>query len=112
MNFIFIVLMAAAAEKALPPQEYDKQMFQEMDRHSASFQECYKKAKSSDGDNKLVIEFTIQPTGKVSKTNIKENNTGSDTVAPCIEDLFKQLTFPPPGKKAVIKRMPLHYGTK
>jgi hypothetical protein len=67
-------------------------------RRQDGFQACYESALKSNSKlaGKIVVEFTIDSTGKVSDARVVKDGLGSSEVSGCVVTLLKRLRFPAP----------------
>jgi TonB family protein len=69
-----------------------------INRQKGSIIYCYKKAVQSQQDleGKVIVRFTISPTGKVMRPGIKKSTLGSSSVESCIVSRLRRWRFPAP----------------
>ena len=69
-----------------------------INRQKGSIIYCYKKAVQSKPDlaGKVIVKFTISPTGKVMRPGIKKSTLGSSSVESCIVSRLGMWRFPAP----------------
>jgi TonB family protein len=69
-----------------------------INRQKGSIIYCYKKAVQSQQDleGKVIVRFTISPTGKVMRPGIKKSTLGSASVESCIVSRLRRWRFPAP----------------
>ena len=76
---------------------------------------CYKRAVQKEPElaGKVVVSFTISPTGRVTRPGIKTSTLGNSTVESCIKKRLAFWRFPaPPNAGAVRVSFPLLFRTK
>lgn len=71
--------------------------------HIREIRNCYEKElqRSPDLYGKIVLEWDIEEEGRVSRTAVKSNALGNDSVANCIASRLKTWKFPDPPKDQV-----------
>lgn len=69
-----------------------------LSRRKAAFKQCYESALKSNSKlkGKLVIEFTINGRGRVTKARVVKDTVGSSEVAKCVVKAMKRVKFPKP----------------
>jgi TonB family protein len=75
-----------------------QQISREISRNIARFKYCYEKELNGDQAlaGKIVVYFTIAPTGEVADASIRESSMGSEAVASCLVKVMRSLEFPKP----------------
>jgi TonB family protein len=87
------------AKSEEPKGALDKDIIRRVVRsHIQEIVACYNQGLGRDGSMKgrVMIEFTIGPTGTISAANIKSNELGDAEVAECIRKAVATWVFPPP----------------
>jgi len=84
-----------AKKKELPPLG-NSDVLGVMRQHIAEFKACSRKQKSMDSSvrGKMVVNFTIVNSGKVSKVKVSGAGFSGSYVAKCISSVIKRLKFP------------------
>ncbi len=94
-----IVARVKAADIAEVDGDIDKKaVARAIRKRSSAFQQCYENALKSNSklQGKLVVEFTINTSGRVSDTRVIKDGLGSPAVARCVQSTLKRLRFPRP----------------
>ena len=82
-------------------------------QHMSEIKDCYEKALSKNPklEGKIVVQWTIIPSGAVSEVHVKSSSLNSSAVEACSLSKIKNWRFPsPPPKSAAVVSYPFTFG--
>ncbi len=98
-------IVASAGEATTSGGLTKKIIQQYMDRQKGQIVSCYKREiqKNPNLEGKVVVAFTISPTGKVMSPSIRSSTLGSSPVEQCIVSKLGLFKFPAPDNAGAVK---------
>jgi TonB family protein len=98
-------IVASAGEATTSGGLTKKIIQQYMDRQKGQIVSCYKKEvqKNPNLEGKVVVAFTISPTGKVMSPSIRSSTLGNGAVESCIVSKLGLFKFPAPDNAGAVK---------
>jgi TonB family protein len=75
-----------------------------MRRHAPRFRHCYERELSRDPNlaGKVVLHFTIAPTGQVTNAKVTESTVGDVALERCLTEVMRSVPFPSPKGGGVV----------